>query len=136
MENKIGRTVWFDLPVANLSDAMSFYEGLLGWKYRQMEDSPLTDYVMVEAGGQLIGGLRKVASPPTPLPTGEGGRRPGEASYPILYFTVEKLDPKVARAKELGATLEGQTVNLGKDRGRYQWIRDRAGNLIGLWAPE
>src|ERR1700733_5090468 len=107
------RSVWFDLPVSDLADAMSFYEGLMGWTYRQMEDSAVSDYVMIEAGGTLIGGLRVVASP----------RAQGEASGPILYFTVEKLTEKISRAKELGAEIVGQTVDLGNDRGRYQWIR-------------
>jgi len=125
----IGRTDWFDLPVTDLADAMSFYEGLLDWTYRQMENSPLSDYVMVDAGGKLIGGLRKVPPPKSPLPKGEG-------MAPILYFTVEQLAPKVARAKELGAIIVGDMVDLGKDRGLYQWIRDREGNLIALWAPQ
>jgi predicted enzyme related to lactoylglutathione lyase len=125
VDGPVGRSVWFDLPVADLADAMSFYTGLLGWEYSQMEESVLPDYVMIQVEGKLIGGLRKVASP---------DRRAGEAT--ILYFTVDKLAPKVARAKELGAEIVGQTISLGRDRGRYQWIRDRQGNLIGLWAPE
>jgi predicted enzyme related to lactoylglutathione lyase len=124
MKDKVGRTDWFDLRVVNLADAMSFYEGLLGWTYRQMDDSPLSDYVMIEVAGQLIGGMRKISSS---HPEREG---------PILYFTVDQLGPKVARAKELGAEIVNQTVDLGKDRGRYQWIRDREGNLIGLWATK
>ena len=80
--------------------------------------------MMIEAQGTLIGGLRKVKSV-TP-----------SDSAPLLYFTVESLAPKVARAKELGAEIVGKTVDLGKDRGRYQWIRDREGHVIGLWAPE
>src|SRR2546430_236391 len=102
----IGRTDWFDLPVANLSDAMSFYEGLLGWKYRQMENSPLADYAMIEVNGQLIGGLRKSAPSPAPLIS------------PILYFTVDNLALRIRRAKELGAEIVGETVELGKERGR------------------
>jgi len=146
--SRIGRSVWFDLPVTNLADAMSFYEGLLGWKYQQMEESRLADYVMIDVGGELIGGLRKIGKP---LPLKKGGRegfRTGqiplnppftkgeESNAPILYFTVDKLAPKVARAKELGADFVGATVDLGRDRGCYQWIRDRSGNLIGLWGPE
>ncbi len=104
---------------------MSFYEGLLGWTYRQMENSPVADYVMIEAGGTLIGGLRQVKTAP-----------PTTDAVPLVYFTVEKLAPKVARAKELGARLVGERVELGKNRGCYQWLRDREGNLIGLWAPE
>ena len=121
----IGRSVWFDLPAADLADAMSFYEGLLGWTYRQMEDSPLSDYVMIEGEGKLIGGLRKTL--PSRLSKGE---------MPVLYFTVDALEEKVARAKELGAEIVGPAVELGKDRGRYQWIRDREGNLIGLWGKK
>jgi predicted enzyme related to lactoylglutathione lyase len=120
----LSRTEWFDLPVANLADAMSFYEGLLGWRYRQMENSPVTDYAMIEVDGMLIGGLRKVAA----------SKRQGEA--PILYFTVDQLAPQVTRAKELGAEIVGNIVDLGKERGRYQWIRDREGNTIGLWAAK
>lgn len=130
----LGGSDWFDLPVSNLSDAMSFYEGLLGWKYRQMENSPLTDYAMIEVDGKLIGGMRKV---PSPQPSPSAGRGRSEATgegSPILYFTVQTLAPKIARAKELGAQIVGQTVELGNERGRYQWIRDREGILIGLWA--
>ncbi len=124
---KVGRAAWFDLPCADLADAMSFYEGLLNWKYRQMENSALADYAMIEVGGELIGGLRQTPGHRTP-----GG---GE-TMPILYFTVENLETKVVRAKELGAKVVGQRVDLGKDRGCYQWIEDREGNVIGLWARE
>ena|ERR1700687_1823639 len=138
----IGRTDWFDLLVANLADAMSFYEGLLGWKYRQMDDSPLSDYVMIDVAGKLIGGLRRIphhhgsGGPAKDSVAGKKSQPPTDYSGPILYFTVDKLGPKVARAKELGAQIVGETVNLGKDRGCYQWIRDREGNLIALWAPQ
>jgi predicted enzyme related to lactoylglutathione lyase len=119
-----GRSSWFDLPVTDLADAMSFYEGLLGWRYRQMDSSAaLTDYVMIESEGELIGGLRKV--PKTSASTDQA---------PVLYFTVPQLDEKIARAKELGARLEGAPVDLGGNRGRYQWIRDREGTRIGLWS--
>ena len=121
----INQSVWFDLPVVNLADAMSFYTGLLGWEYSQMEDSALADYAMIQVRGKLIGGLRRV--PALAESSGVAG--------PILYFTVEDLDPKIARARELGAQIVGMPVDLGKGRGRYQWIRDREGNLIGLWGP-
>jgi predicted enzyme related to lactoylglutathione lyase len=122
----IGKTAWFDLPVKDLADAMAFYQALFQWDYAQMKDSPLSDYVMVKAGGALIGGLRRVSQA---VP-------PAEGTAPILYFTVEKLAPAIARAKELGAETAGAWVDLGVGRGRYQWIRDREGNLIGLWGPE
>ena len=123
----INQSVWFDLPVTNLADAMSFYEGLLGWTYQKMEDSPLSDYVMIAAGEKLIGGLRQVAAK---------ARKEEESSGPILYFTVDHLDSRVSRAKELGAQIVGTRVDLGKGRGHYQWIRDRENHLIGLWSHQ
>jgi len=116
--------LWFDFPVTDLADAMAFYSGLLEWKFRQMEDSPLADYAMVESDGVLIGGLRKI--PPF-------SKVAIDAPAPILYFTVHDLPTKVTRAKELGAKIVGSIVDLGKERGRYQWLRDREGILIGLW---
>ncbi len=120
----MGTSAWFDLPVRDVADAMSFYEGLFGWRYRQMDESPLSDYVMIEADGRLIGGLRKVTEPPS------------AGAAPMVYFTVNELAAGVARAKELGAQPVGSVVDLKKGRGGYQWIRDREGNLIGLWAPD
>lgn len=89
-----------------------------------MERPALDAYVMIQANGETIGGLRRVESLP----------KAPDVSGPILYFTVDELTPTVQRARELGATLVGQAVDLGHDRGRYQWIRDREGNVIGLWA--
>lgn len=119
----VGHSGWFDLPVRNLSDAMSFYQGLLGWDYRQMNDSPEPDYVMIESSQTLIGGLRKITDRPI-----AGG------TAPVLYFTVPNLAQAILRARELGAELVGQRVALGADRGMYQWVKDREGNVIGLWA--
>ena len=122
-----GRCFWFDLPAANLSDAMSFYEGLFGWKYLAMDEVPEPDYVMISAGGVLIGGIRRVKNAP---------RRKTDAAVPILYFSVDRLGPKSARARELGAILVGRPVSLGHERGHYQWLEDREKNLVALWAPE
>ena len=109
---------------------MSFYEGLFGWRYRQMEASPEADYVMIEHEGTLIGGLRRVTGPSTKT------SHVLKSTGPVLYFSVDHLPAKVTRAKELGAEIVGETVKLGLRRGCYQWIRDRAGNLIGLWAAQ
>ena len=122
---RAGKSFWFDLPVSNLLDAMAFYEALLDWKFVRMGEPAQSDYIMIQAGDSLIGGLRKVSPGPDPLGPGTG---------PILYFTVEELEPKIIRAKELGAALVGGKVDLGNERGRYQWLKDRENNLIALWA--
>ena len=125
MSDELGTTVWFDLPVSDLWDAMSFYEGLLGWKYCQMTESTETDYLLIQAGEKLIGGMRKIV---------DKRPEPDRFAAPLLYFTVDGLETKVQRAKDLGAVVVGPQVDLGKGRGRYQRLLDREKNLIALWS--
>src|SRR5688572_2144890 len=112
VENRIGKTYWFDLPVLDVVDARSFYEGLFNWQFLLMKDSPVSDYWVIQAGDELIGGIRQ-----TPL------EKPN-LHAPVLYFTVDNLDRYANRVKELGGKLVGERVDLGKDRGFYQWFRD------------
>src|SRR5688572_10359800 len=127
MARKQGKTYWFDLPVKDLTDAMSFYEGLFGWKFVRLQGDEKRDYLMIQVDNELIGGLREVNS---------NGSKKGEFTGPLIYFTVDELQPKIDRAKELGAKLVGERVDLGQDRGSYQWFKDRAENLVALWAPK
>ena len=128
MKTEIGLPRWFDLPVPDLNDAMSFYEGLFQWEFQVMENAAVPDYCMIKTNGHLIGGLRLS----DPRPPDNGTR----TASPILYFNVDKLQRYVQRAKDLGAKLVGQPIDLGNGRGAYQWFRDRAGNLVALWAKE
>lgn len=121
--SKFGKTFWFDLPVSDVVNARSFYEGLFGWKFLLLRDASFTDYWVIEADQELIGGIRKM---------------PGvnaTASGPVLYFTVEDLPSSSHRVKELGGTLVGDPVRLGNNGGSYQWFFDREKNLVALWAP-
>ncbi len=117
-----GKSYWFDLPVTDPVNARSFYEGLFGWKFLLMNDAPVADYWVIQAGEEIIGGLRLVASAERGL------------NGAVLYFTVDDLDVSCARLKELGGTIVGKKVDLGHNRGAYQWFRDREGNLAALWA--
>lgn len=121
VKDKIGKTYWFDLPVVDVVNARSFYEGLFNWQFLLMKNSPVTDYWVIQAGDELIGGIRK------------SSEKPGPGA--VLYFTVDDLNRYSDRVKELGGKLIGERVDLGKDRGCYQWFRDREENLAALWAP-
>ncbi len=122
VENKIGKTYWFDLPVTDVVNARSFYEGLFNWQFLLMKDSPVADYWVIQAGEELIGGIRQ-----TPA------ERP-QLYSPVIYFTVDSLETSTQRVKDLGGKLVGERVDLGKGRGSYQWFRDREQNLVALWA--
>lgn len=123
IQDRIGKTYWFDLPATNVADARSFYEGLFNWQFLRLSDDALSDYWVIQAGNELIGGLRKA-------PQEQRG-----VAVPILYFTVEDLNAAAGRVKELGGKLVGERVDLGKNRGSYQWFNDREGNVVALWAP-
>lgn len=124
MDNRVGKSFWFDLSAADVDDAKAFYEGLFNWHFLRLSDSTIPDYWVIQAGQDLIGGIRKGAPEKTSRNT------------PLLYFTVNDLAAASARVRELGGTLEGSRVDIGKKRGSYQWARDREGNLIALWAEE
>ena len=126
-QSQIGKSYWFDLPAQNALDAMSFYEGLFGWQFRRLSDPVIENYWVIQKGDETIGGLRQTTLP---------NARKSDCDTPVLYFTVERLEPAVSRAKELGAKLVGERVELGKQRGAYQWIRDRENNVVALWAPQ
>ena len=123
LKTRVGKTNWFDLPVKDVVNARSFYEGLFNWQFLLMNDSPVTDYWVIQAGEDLIGGIRKVE---------KGIDSP---SAPVLYFTVDDLDVYSQRIRDLGGKLVGERVDLGKKRGCYQWFRDRENNVVALWAP-
>lgn len=123
LKSRIGKTSWFDLPVKDAVNARSFYEGLFNWTFLVMKDAPVTDYWVIQAGDELIGGIRQMSD------------RAGGSPAPILYFTVDDLARYSRRVTELGGKLSGKQVDLGKGRGAYQWFHDRENNLAALWAP-
>lgn len=124
MKKIFGKTYWFELPVSNLEKAKAFYHAVLGWRFQKLLRADLLNYWMIELGGELIGGLRKVKT----------DEKRGKA--PVIYFFVDNLEDKVFQARALGARLEGERVHLGLNRGSFQWLRDPDKNLIALWSSE
>lgn len=122
MNNRHGKTNWFDLPARDIHDAMSFYEGLFGWTFARLKDNAIADYWVIQNGQELIGGLRKVEKIIT------------DGIGPIIYITVDDLANTCQRVKDLGGKLSGENVFLNDGRGTFQWFRDREGNLLGLWS--
>lgn len=120
--SRTNKATWFDLLTNNPVDSMSFYEGLFDWKFLKMKEPAISDYWIIQSGSELIGGLRHVEEQVN------GGA--------VIYFTVDELAPAVSRAKELGGKLVGNLVDMGADRGKFQWIRDRQGSVIALWASK
>jgi len=121
-EKKIGKTYWFELPVLDLERSKIFYHTVLGWRFQKLMRSDVLNYWMIEVDGTFIGGLRKTQNTER------------EGSPPVIYFHVDVLASKLKTAVALGARLEGERVDLGANRGCFQWLRDPDQNLIGFWS--
>ncbi|MFQ5588947.1 MAG: VOC family protein [Nitrospiria bacterium] len=123
-EKTVGRTYWFDLPVADLDRAKAFYNGVLGWRFQKLMREEIMNYWMIEVDGTFIGGLRKT-------------RAENRAeTAPVIYFHVDSLERAIQQAEALGGRLEGERVDLGLNRGCFQWLRDPDHNLIAFWVRE
>ncbi len=115
---EVGTVCWFEIPVADLTKAKAFYGELFGWKFVPMSD----DYLMIQVGEQMIGGLRNKMGSQVSVDS------------PVIYLVVEKIDDSIERARKLGAELIGKRTVISPDDGIYQWFRDLDGNLVSLWA--
>jgi uncharacterized protein len=80
---------FFELASSDLSRAKNFYSQLFGWHFRS---TPSADFIMIEGAG-IPGGIIRDPSAP--------GGRPNAK----LFFKVEKLKTKLAKAEELGANV-------------------------------
>jgi predicted enzyme related to lactoylglutathione lyase len=122
------RVVWWEIETPDPAAAQRFYGELFGWSFRREFDGPGSqlhrDYWIVERDGEGIGGLQAaLADSPTP----QAGAR--------LYVQVGDLEATIARAVELGATVERERTYLGSDDFWFANVRDPQGVSLGLWTP-
>ena len=115
---------WFEIPVADITRAQTFYAAMLGAPLRlePMGEQTLAvlPYTEPGVGGALICG-------PKVSPPGAAGA--------IVYLAAEPdLDSTVQRALAAGAELLVPRVDLPSGMGAFVHIRDLDGNRIGLHA--
>ena len=120
---------WFEIPVRDLDRAQRFYEGLLDAKLKrepfQSEDMTVDQAVFPYRGapGDTSGALVRWDGVYTPSDSG-----------PVVYLSVDDLQPLLERAPALGGAvlLSPQTL---PDIGVFAQIRDSEGNRVGLFSP-
>jgi hypothetical protein len=86
---KPGRIGWHELFAADLAKEVAFYCELFGWQKADTENHMAAAYVLLSAGGQVIGGALK---------------NPTEKTSPfwLLYFNVDDLDGAAERVRAGG----------------------------------
>ncbi len=54
------------------------------------------------------------------------------ADFPVVFFEVEKIEPFLKKAKELGGEINMEQMEI-KGYGWFAQVRDRDGNIFGLF---
>jgi len=118
--NAIG---WFDIYVADMKRAVSFYEKVLRRRLDKLEDPTGETQMMIFSGDQqAYGAAGALVQAPHARP-GAGGT--------MVYFTVEDCAVEESRIAAAGGKLIRPKFSIGP----FGWVsigQDTEGNLFGL----
>jgi len=109
--------VHVELHTKDLAKAKAFYGKLFGWK---LEDMPMPgggSYTMISVGEGTGGGMTTEANAPP---------------HWLAYVGVDDIQAATKRAKELGATVLQDVLEVG-EYGSMSVIRDPTGATLALW---
>ncbi len=121
--------VHFEIPVDDLEKARAFYGGIFGWT--------LTDWPMPD-GSTYIGVHTTPIDEKTRLPLEPGAinggimQRKKDVTAPVFAVNVTSIDEKVAAIEKAGGSLIAPKIDM-TGMGFYAYVKDPAGNVIGLW---
>lgn len=115
---------WFEVATGDADGAQEFYSELFGWTITADPEAASTgmDYRLISYPGddRPVGGI-----------FGTGGGMPDHAVFTVAVADVAET---CARAEKLGGTLV-QAVTEPEVGPAFAYLRDRAGNLIGIFTP-
>ncbi|HKA86007.1 MAG TPA: VOC family protein [Haliangiales bacterium] len=115
---------WFEIPVADMSRAIRFYEAALGTKLKT-EELPGTKLAVFPGDG-VAGALKA------------DGKRHPTTEGSLVYFHVGHgsgaLDTAIERVRAAGGQILVPVTDIGKD-GWFAVVGDSEGNAVGLHAP-
>jgi predicted enzyme related to lactoylglutathione lyase len=121
-----GALVWVELHVGDPEAAIGFYQGLFGWRTRQMQGPGMTYQVLsIAEGDQQEGSFGGVA----PL-TDER-----EDARWVPYFAVTDVDATVAATAAGGGSVVMPAANI-PGVGRVAWLTDPAQALFAVLRPD
>ena len=113
--------VHVELHTKDLAKAKAFYGKLFGW---QLQDMPMPGgggaYTMIGVGDGVGGGMMTDGDAPP---------------HWLAYVGVDDIHAATKRAKELGATVLQDVLEVG-EYGTMSIIRDPTGATLALWKPK
>ena len=116
-----GTFSWADCSSSDPDKSKQFYSAVMGWA---IDDLPLGEgmaYTMLKCNDLNVAGL--------------GPMMPGQDAMPSYwtnYVNVDDADAVVSKAKDLGATIIAEPMDIF-DSGRMAIIQDPNGAMLGLW---
>ena len=116
-----GTPSWVDHASTDLEASNTFYGALFGWEPDD-QGAEMGNYTLLKKGGKTVAGNMPAM--------GEG-----QPSVWITYVSVEDADATVALAKDAGAMVFVEPMDVS-DIGRMAVFADPAGAAIGVWQPK
>lgn len=117
-----GTPSWVDLSSHDIDATARFYEGVFGWSAESAGPTEETgDYRMFKLRGRRVAGLGPHMDP-------------NSSPAWSTYVSVDDLDRTVATAKDAGATVVVEPMDV-MTAGRMCFLIDPQGAFFGLWQP-
>jgi uncharacterized protein len=119
-----GTFCWADLGTTDAAAAKRFYTRVFGWDAVDAPAGESGTYTTFKLDGRDVAALYEM---------GEEERAQLTPHW-SSYVSVEDVDAAAARARELGAELVAEPLDV-MDAGRMAVVRDPTGALVHLWQP-
>ena len=117
---------WADVAVPDMDQGAEFYGGLFGWDAVPSAPGDSMPYTMFMLDGQAVAGMGPLMPDAV-----EAGRPPVWSSY----VTVDDIDATAARAKELGAVLLMEPMQIPEAGSMFVAV-DPVGAAISFWQAD
>lgn len=122
---KHGSFVWTEIASNDADKCQAFYEEIFGWKFKSGDAAGGMDYrEFSPSGDKPVGGLYQI----DPKFFGDNPPPP----HYMTYVAVDDVDESAKQAKELGATLIREPMDI-PNVGRFCIIQDPTGGMIATF---
>ena len=120
------KAVWFDIPVADMDRAITFYEALTCQSLRREQMGPGMETALFAAEEDGSGSGGCLFASPDDQPSHHGSR---------VYFDANpKMDDWLARVEPAGGRILVAKTPVPEVGGVFAYIEDSEGNRVGLRA--
>jgi uncharacterized protein len=121
--NEPGALAWNELNTRDVEGAKVFYGAVFGWGFDEMKMGENETYTMITLDGNPVGGI---------LDLDERGVPAEIPAHWLVYFAVEDADATIAQAKERGANVMMEPIDLPV--GRFGILTDPHGAAFAVIA--